>query len=140
MKILNGALRGEHQIVAGYQIGAERGLLQKSLTDMAVQFHGHHKAHVDLLMNSVKHLGGTPESAPQKFDFPVDQMKSATDVLRFFAALEQSAVSAYLKAVPAFDNSDLAKAAASILGTDAMHWAVLRQALGDNPVPAAFVG
>ena len=31
-------------------------------------------------------------------------------------------------------------AAASILGDEAMHWAILRQALGENPVPAAFVG
>ena len=29
--------------------------------------------------------------------------------------------------------------AASILGDEAMHWAVLRQAVGDEPVPAAFV-
>jgi hypothetical protein len=42
--------------------------------------------------------------------------------------------------VPAFENRELAKAAASILGDEAMHWAILRQALGDNPVPAAFVG
>ena len=33
----------------------------------------------------------------------------------------------------------LAKAAGSILGDEAMHWAVLRQALGENPVPEAFV-
>jgi hypothetical protein len=41
--------------------------------------------------------------------------------------------------VPLFANRDLSKAAASILGDDAMHWAVLRQALGENPVPVAFV-
>jgi hypothetical protein len=49
-------------------------------------------------------------------------------------------VSAYLGAVPVFGNRDLAKAAASILGDEAMHWAILRNALGDDPVPAAFVG
>jgi len=36
-------------------------------------------------------------------------------------------------------NRDLAQAAASILGDEAMHWAVLRQALGEAPVPAAFM-
>jgi hypothetical protein len=41
--------------------------------------------------------------------------------------------------VPQFGNRDLAQAAASILGDEAMHWAVLRQALGDAPVPAAFM-
>ena len=34
---------------------------------------------------------------------------------------------------------ELSKAAASILGDEAMHWAILRNALGDTPVPAAFV-
>jgi len=60
-------------------------------------------------------------------------------VLRFAAGLEQGAVSAYLGAVPLFGNRDLSKAAASILGDEAMHWAILRQALGENPVPDAFM-
>ena len=48
-------------------------------------------------------------------------------------------MSAYLGAVPLFGNRDLARAAASILGDEAMHWAILRQALDENPVPEAFV-
>ena len=55
------------------------------------------------------------------------------------AGLEKGAVSAYLGAVPLFKDRELSKAAASILGDEAMHWAVLRQALGEEPVPAAFV-
>ena len=60
-------------------------------------------------------------------------------MLKFAASLERGAVSAYLGAVPLFGNRDLAQAAASILGDEAMHWAVLRQALGEAPVPAAFM-
>ena len=60
-------------------------------------------------------------------------------MLRFAAGLEKGAVSAYLGAVPVFDNRDLSRAAASILGDEAMHWAVLRQAVGEAPVPSAFV-
>jgi len=60
-------------------------------------------------------------------------------VLNFAATLEKGAVSAYLGAVPIFGNRDLAKAAASILGDEAMHWAILRQALGQEPVPLAFM-
>jgi hypothetical protein len=140
IKILNGGLAAEYQGIAAYQVGAESGLLQKPVLDLAVQFQAQHKAHADLLAATVKQLGGTPVSPKQKYDFPVDQLKSQNDVLRFAAGLEQGAVSAYLAAVPAFDNRDLAKAAASILGDEAMHWAILRQAVGDNPVPAAFVG
>lgn len=69
----------------------------------------------------------------------MDQLKSQADVLQFAAKLEQGAVSAYLGAVPLFGNRDLAKAAASILGDEAMHWAILRQALGQTPVPSAFM-
>lgn len=138
--ILNSALGAEHQGVAAYQIGAESGLLQKPVLRLAMQFQGHHRAHADLLAATVKQLGGTPVKPKQKYDFPVDQLKSQADVLRFAAGLEQGAVSAYLGAVPQFDNRDLARAAASILGDEAMHWAVLRQAVGEDPVPAAFVG
>jgi hypothetical protein len=64
------------------------------------------------LAATVKQLGGTPVTPKQKYDFPVDQLESQADVLRFAAGLEQGAVSAYLEAVPAFDNRDLARAAA----------------------------
>ncbi|HQZ46074.1 MAG TPA: ferritin-like domain-containing protein, partial [Usitatibacteraceae bacterium] len=73
------------------------------------------------------------------YDFPTAKLKNQADVLRFAAALEKGAVSAYLGAVPVFANRDLAKAAASILGDEAMHWAILRQAVGEVPVPSAFV-
>ena len=55
------------------------------------------------------------------------------------AGIEHGAVTAYLGAVPRFRDPDLARAAASILGDEAMHWAVLRQAVGADPVPVAFV-
>src|SRR5690242_7488990 len=139
VKILNAALAAEQQGVAAYQVGAESGLLQKPVLDLAVQFQGHHKAHADLLAKTVQKLGGKAVSAKKKYDFPAESLKSQADVLRFAATLEQGAVSAYLGAVPLFDNRDLSKAAASILGDEAMHWAVLRNALGENPVPDAFM-
>jgi rubrerythrin len=141
VSILNTALGAEHEAVAAYQVGAESGLLQKPVLDLAVQFQGHHKAHVDLLAKTVKTLGGKPVEAKKIADykFPVEKLKSQADVLRFAAGLEQGAVSAYLGAVPLFASRDLSKAAASILGDEAMHWAILRQALGENPVPDAFV-
>jgi hypothetical protein len=82
---------------------------------------------------SIAKLGGKAVTAKAKYDFPVEQLKSQVDVLKFAAKLEQGAVSAYLGAVPLFGNRDLAKAAASILGDEAMHWAILRNALGETP-------
>jgi rubrerythrin len=139
VSILNTALGAEHEAVAAYQVAADSGLLEKPVLALATQFQGHHRAHVDLLAGTVTKLGGKPAAAKARYEFPTDKLKSQADVLRFAALLEKGAVSAYLNAVPVFGNRDLAKAAASILGDEAMHWAVLRHAVGEDPVPAAFV-
>ena len=139
--ILNGAIASELEAIAAYQLGAESKLLSKPVLDLALMFQGHHKAHVALLSGTVQKLGGKPVGAKASYNFPVDQLKAEIDVLRFAAKLEQGAVSAYLAAIPLFANRDLSKAAGSILGDEAMHWAILRQAIGETPVvPSAFVG
>jgi rubrerythrin len=139
--ILNTALGLEYQAIAAYQVGAESGLLKKPVLDVAVQFQGDHKQHAQLLSSTITKLGGTPvqPKTAAAYKFPVEKLKNQADVLRFAAGLEKGAASAYLGAVPALGNKDLAKAAASIMGDEAMHWAVLRNALGENPVPSAFI-
>lgn len=139
VRILNTALGAEIEAIAAYQVGAESGLLQKPVLDLAVTFQGQHKEHADVLSKTIIKLGGKPVSAKEKYTFPTDTLKTQADVLRFAATLEKGAVSAYLGAVPVFNNRDLAKAAASILGDEAMHWAILRNALGEPPVPSAFM-
>lgn len=139
VQILNTALGAELEAIAAYQVGAESGLLTPPVLSLAVTFQGHHKEHAALLSSTVEKLGGKAVAAKAKYNFPLEQLKSQGDVLQFAAQLEQGAVSAYLGAVPLFGNRDLAKAAASILGDEAMHWAVLRQALGQAPVPSAFM-
>ncbi len=109
------------------------------MLDLAVQFQGHHNEHAALLSSVVSKLGGKPVVAKAQYAFPLDTLKSQADVLRFAAMLEKGAVSAYLGAVPLFGDRELAKAAASILGDEAMHWAILRNAVGENPVPSAFM-
>jgi len=139
VRILNSALGAELEAVAAYQVGAESGLLAKPVLDLALAFQGHHKEHADVLAKTIAKLGGKAAGPKAKYAFPVETLRSQADVLRFAASLEKGAVSAYLGAVPIFGNRDLAKAAASILGDEAMHWAILRQAVGEAPVPVAFV-
>ena len=139
VRILNSALGAELEAIAAYQVGAESGLLQRPVLDLAVTFQGHHKEHAEVLSKTIAKLGGKAVSAKDKYVFPTEALKTQADVLRFAATLEKGAVSAYLGAVPVFGNRDLARAAASILGDEAMHWAILRNALGEVPVPSAFV-
>lgn len=138
VRILNTAIAAEHEAVAAYQVGANSGLLKPDVLKVAVTFQGHHKEHVDALAKAVSSLGGDAADALERYDFPVDRLKNQSDVLHFAAGLERGAVSAYAGAIPVFDNRDLSAAAASILADEAMHWAVLRHALGLDPVPGAF--
>ena len=139
--ILNAALALEFQAIAAYQVGAESNLLDKPVLDLAVQFQSHHKAHSQVLSISIEKLGGTPESSKTIADyaFPVDQLKSQADVLQFAAGLEKAAASTYLKALSNFHQKNLIKGAASIMGDETMHWAILLNALGQNPVPGPFI-
>jgi rubrerythrin len=139
VRILNTALGAEYEAVAAYQVGAESGLLSKAALSVALQFQGHHKEHASALATTVQKLGGKQVEAKARYTFPVEKLKSEADVLRFAAGLEKGAISAYLGAVPVFGDRALAQVAASILGDEAMHWAVLRQVLGESPVPAAFM-
>ncbi len=138
IRILNTAIAAEHEAVAAYQAGADSGLLSAGVLQVAVKFQGHHKEHIDLLASTVKTLGGTAAAPKSHYAFPLEKLKQESDVLTFAAGLERGAVSAYAGAIPLFDNGDLAKAAASILADEAMHWAILLQALGQDPVPGAF--
>lgn len=139
VRILNTALGAELEAIAAYQVGAESGLLTKDVLNVAVQFQGHHKEHAEALAATVQKLGGKAVAAKAKYTFPVEKLKSQNDVLKFAAGLEKGAVSAYLGAVPLFADRALAQVAASILGDEAMHLAVLRQVVGEVAVPTAFM-
>src|SRR5215831_7625820 len=83
--ILNTALGLEYQAIAAYQVGADSGLLQKPVLDLAVQFQGDHKQHADVLASTIGKLGGKPVAAkkPADYNFPVSTLKNQADVLRF---------------------------------------------------------
>src|SRR5690606_24778345 len=93
VSILNTALGAELEAIAAYQLGAESGLLQKPVLDLAVTFQGHHKEHADVLSKTIAKLGGKAVLAKDKYNFPADKLKTQEDVLRFAAMLEKGAVS-----------------------------------------------
>jgi len=135
---LNVALGLEHEAIAAYQVGAESGLLKPEVLKVAVGFQSDHKQHRDILAKTIGQLGGTAV-ADMKHKFPVEKLKNQADVLRFALGLEMGAASAYLGTIPGFENRDLAKAAASIMGVETQHVAILKSALGEQPIENAFI-
>jgi hypothetical protein len=70
VNILNVALALEHEAIAAYQIGAESGLLQKPVLEVAVTFQGHHKSHRDALAATITKLGGASCASPRSATRP----------------------------------------------------------------------
>lgn len=136
--ILNSALDLELMAVAAYTAGAP--LLKGDALKFGKQFLGHEQEHADALTQAIKDLGGTPNRAKPSYDFP--ELKSQADVVTFAIDLEQTAVAAYIDALPKFQDPKLRGTAAAIVTNEAEHISVLLGAQGKSSleqVPDAFV-
>jgi rubrerythrin len=138
--ILNVALGLEHEAIGAYQLGAQSGLLQKPVLDVAVLFQSHHKDHRDALIATIRRLGGTPVAEKSLDEYAkalkAETLKSQADVLELAARLELGATNAYLGVIPAFKDTGLAKVAGRLAADETMHWSILANALG-KPMPMA---
>lgn len=136
--ILNVALGLEHEAIMAYQIGAESGLLQKGVLDIAVLFQTQHKEHAAALMATIEKLGGKPVASKSKDDYAkalnAASIKNQTDVIRLAAKLEKGAANAYLGVIPALNDKALAQVAARLAADETMHWTALAGAL-QEPLP-----
>ncbi len=135
VEILNSALDLELLAVAAYTAGA--ALLKGETLKVGKLFLEHEQEHAAGLASAIKDLGGRANKAKSAYDFP--KLSSETDVLRFAVDLEQTAVAAYIDALPKLSSGELRGTAAAILTNEAEHVAVLLGALGEPQVPDAFV-
>jgi rubrerythrin len=140
--ILNVALGLEHEGIAAYQLGAESGLLQKPVLDVAVLFQSQHKQHRDVLIATIEKLGGRPVDAKPLGDYAkalnAGALKNQTDVLALAARLELGATNAYLGVIPSFKDGALARVSGRLAADEAMHWTFLNNALGRQLPQAAL--
>lgn len=135
VEILNGALDLELLAIAAYKTAA--GRLRGSALEIAKKFLEQEQEHVDGLATAIKDAGGRPNRAKSSYDFP--QLRTQTDALRFAVDVENTAIAAYIDALPKLSEADLRATVAAIVTNEAEHVAVLLDALGMNPVPGAFV-
>jgi len=137
--ILNVALGLEHEGINAYTLGAQSGLLQKPVLDIAVRFQTDHKEHADTLAGAIRKMGGKPVEPKSLNDYAkalkADTLKTQADVLNLAARLELGATNAYLGVIPAFKAPALAQVAARLAADEVMHWTILNNALG-RPLPA----
>ncbi|MDX6691507.1 MAG: hypothetical protein QOG15_2964 [Solirubrobacteraceae bacterium] len=135
VEILNGALDLELMVVAAYKAGAAK--LRGDVLQTVKGFLEQEQEHADALAQAIRDAAGTPNKAKSSYDFP--RFVSQDAVLTYAIRLENTAVAAYIDALPKLTTGDLRATAASILTAEAEHISVLRDALGLAPVPDAFV-
>ena len=139
VNILNVALGLEWEGINAYTLGAQSGLLQKPVLDIAVRFQSDHKEHADTLAGAIRKMGGKPVEPKALADYAkalkADTLKTQADVLTLAARLELGATNAYLGVIPSFKTPALAQVAARLAADEVMHWTILNNALG-RPLPA----
>jgi rubrerythrin len=135
--ILNYALTLEHLEYAFYRdglAGFSADLFPEGVYDNLMDIRDHEDAHVDVLVDTISGLGGTPvEEAMYDFGY-----QNVAGFLAVAAALENTGVSAYDGAAAAIENVDLLNAAGSIVAIEARHASYLNLVNGQDPFPAAF--
>jgi rubrerythrin len=135
VEILNSALDLELMVVAAYKAGAAH--LKGDALALGKLFLEQEQEHVDGLSTAIKDADGTPNRA--KTDYPFPTLRTQADVLRFAVDLENTAIAAYIDALPKLSDGDLRATAASIITNEAEHLSLLLDALGRDPTPSAFV-
>ena len=137
--VLNAALDLEHLAVAAYTAGA--GLLRGEARELGRQLLAHEREHVAGLTRAISNLGGTPsEAKPAEGYAPMlAGLRDQEDVLRFALDLSNTAVAAYIAALPRLASPSLRQTAVAIMSSEAQHISVLLGLLGEPQVPEAFV-
>jgi hypothetical protein len=140
--VLNNMLGLEYETIAAYDAALAGGALAAAEAAMARAFQSDHAKHAEALMHAVLRLQGKPVAplSPIDYRFSPAALARRDEAMRLLAGFEQGLALAHLGAVPAFADKNLAKDAAGILGIETMHWGALRRALGEDPVPAPFLG
>jgi rubrerythrin len=137
--ILNAALDLENTAIAAYTAGA--ALLKGAVLETGKLFLAQEQEHAAGLAQAIRDLGGTPNKAKPAAAYAkgFPKLRSQNDVLRFAVDLENTAVAAYVEAIPKLSDPKLRQTAAAINTNEAEHISVLLGALGKPPVPDAYV-
>jgi rubrerythrin len=142
--ILNVAIGLEYEGINAYSIALKSGLLGSNASKAAAKFRDDHKRHNDLLISTIRALGGEPVTEKSEAEYAealkVGNLNNERDVLDLAATLELGATNAYLGVIPAFKDPKLAMAAGRLAADEASHFALLNFDLGRPFFPALGFG
>jgi rubrerythrin len=143
IEAITGAVRLEQALAVGYAAIARRpalGLdLRKLVAHLAIQEHEHAAA----LLKLAEYVGVQPPVAPSvaEVERKLPAVAAATDQAAALTALdelERAEILGFSTYVQVLTDVKLIQLVAAVMCGDAQHLAVVRQAAGEDPIPAAF--
>lgn len=138
LKALGVALALERSVIRTYSDPAVTKLLAPPVLAVLDQFLADHTAHRDALVQAIAATGQA--AGEDVADVTVPTLASEADVLGFAYTLEKSLATTHLASISALHNRDYAQTAASILGVETTHVALLGEALRQGRAyPTGFV-
>lgn len=139
IKLLDAAIAAERAALKTYVDATAISVLTPSVLAVLKSFMADHQAHLDALTAAVTQSGSAvaPETAAA---VATPALATEADVLALAYTTERLVASTYLDSIAKFKNRDFATTAASIMGVDATHVALLAEALKRNPAyPTSFI-
>ena len=141
---LEPAIELEQATALAYETGAEAKGVDGELKRSFELFRDQERAHATALRQALDSLGF---DLPDELTDPaqsdqlngIERLKTPNDFLAFLVDLEQEQVSFYVEQGPPLDSEDLLRTTAEILGCQAQHVVVLREAQGAAPAVAAAI-
>ena len=134
--VLLGLLALEERSVLVYEQLARSGKVSEPARAAAKLFLGQERRHVDALTQALRGMGATPPRGPAGDQQP---RGDSGELIRLAVRHERKCIRAYYQAHGTLRSPALLATAAGVMANQAQHLAVLRQLLGRDPSPVAFV-
>ena len=119
---------------------------ERNIINMMAQQDGEHFAILNAARNALGFQDAGSSETPNQFSsrrprlFTYPALNDRMETLQTVLDVKENVLFAYHGAVGVVRNKNLLKTAAAIAGVEGRHAAILRQAMGLNPVPAPFEG
>jgi ferritin-like protein len=129
-------LRLEQTALVGYEAIANSGVLK----DVLRGFLDQERQHVAQLQTALDGMGAKAPIPPRRADIQgLDEaLRSRPAAARFAIDLELRTIAAYQTALRDLTDSNVMRVSAGAMGTDAQQVVILRQVVGEDPLPHAI--
>jgi hypothetical protein len=140
---MEAAVRLEQALAVAYGSLATRTGIDRELRALFGVFAEHEHQHAAALLSLVEYLGGAPPAVPTlaATEQALPGLSGANDrrsALVFAERLENAEVFGFYQSEQNLDDVKLMEICAAVMCSDAQHLALVRQAAGESPIPAAF--